>query len=251
MYKLRNGVELPKEFKIKVNPEQSEALQLYLLSIGVLSITCTGNETAYFDMPFFYCRISFDVRRMAADYYNESSEQRFKNHRLPQIKFKDYFEKVTNQFPEKWCIEVTQDNYKELNVWMHRNWKNYEGYTDKWKVSPTHAKVFYSHGKDVCNKGHKDVFYELITTEQFRKQFGFLTETKLQGTKAGKKEILSQDQIEAIEHNLEHWKKMAKYHRDRCKDLRLERYKLSKELETYKSVIRKIESNLKHMNIPF
>ena len=34
MYKLKQGVNLPKEFKIKVNPEQSEALQLHLLSVG-------------------------------------------------------------------------------------------------------------------------------------------------------------------------------------------------------------------------
>lgn len=175
MYKLKK--ELPKEFKIKVNPEQSEVLHLHLLSIGVVSINGQDGGIGYLDMPYFYCRISFDVRQMSADCYNESRKQKFKNYRLPQIKFKDYFEKVTEKsFPEKWCMLVTEDNYKELNTWMHRNWKNYEGYADTWHVSTKPMAgdcMFYSSGYG-WNAVNNTDDYTLITTEQFRAKYGDL-----------------------------------------------------------------------------
>jgi hypothetical protein len=226
MYKLKEGMNLPKQFKIKVNPEQSKALQIQLHK----SEFEYDKDSGYVHIDFGYIfienqKITFGLLK---DYFNEN--------RLQGIRFKDYFQKVTESFPENWCIEVTEGNLKELNVWMHRNWKNYPKYTDKWEVE-IRSGIFYSSSHDGYDLGHRNVFYELITTEQFRKQFGILTETK--------------QEIEAIESNLEFWKNRANYHKQRCKDLRLERYKLSKELEIYKSVIRKIESNLKNMFIPF
>jgi len=218
MYKLKQGVNLPKEFKIKVNPKQSEALQLHLFSIGKTWFN-VGKKVQYYGDHYIYCHSHANIGQ-------GDDKEKFKSMftDYPRIKFKDYFEKVTNQFPEKWCIEVTQDNYKELNVWMHRNWKNYEGYTDLWQV--TNGGYFMSEGN--LHHTEWDIIsgFTLITTEQFRKQFGI---------------------IEAPEN----WQDKAIHYKQRCKDLRLERYEMSKELETYKSVIRKIESNLKNMFIPF
>ena len=104
----------------------------------------------------------------------------FKKDVLPRIKFKDYFEKVEeNSFPEKWCILVTQDNYQELNTWMHRNWENYPKYQDRWEVTPPYNvnihKYFVScqihSGHSIF---HNQPDYTLITTEQFRAKYGDL-----------------------------------------------------------------------------
>lgn len=53
MYKLRDGVELPKTFKMKVTPEQSEVVQKHLFSKGIFwanGIT----YVAFTDIPFLY-----------------------------------------------------------------------------------------------------------------------------------------------------------------------------------------------------
>jgi hypothetical protein len=184
MYKLIEGKELPKEFKIKVNNEKIDFLIDYLISIGKKF----GNKTEYQDKPYLYCYNNGIVN------YGESKIN-WKSHSLPQIKFKDYFEKVElvkhnslhgeelytikDSFPEKWCILVTDDNYKELNTWMHRNWGKYEDYTDRWEVKPStidYMPYFFvscaKMGKGHCVFQTND--YKLITTEQFRQKFGDL-----------------------------------------------------------------------------
>lgn len=183
MYKLKEGVELPKEFKIKVNTEQSEALQKHLLSIGVESIRHTTiGGIGYIDMPYFYCRLYQNGKNyMGADMFTGDNKVKFKRDPLPQIKFKDYFEKETS-FPERFCILVTEENYKELDVYLHRNWKDYKGYSDEWIVEKNvHVDMyFYSdsielpHIGIVYCFGLKSKDYTLITTDQFRKQFGKL-----------------------------------------------------------------------------
>lgn len=196
MYKLKNGVELPKEFKIKVNPEQSEALQKHLFNCGYSWFSLT-KLIMYVESRYLY------LEENKLTHFNTKSY--FKENKLQLIKFKDYFEKVDEieniretakqahecmqndiletSFPEKWCIEITEDNYKELNVWMHRNWKNYKDYTDKCAVS-VNEKGFYFLSTSMFNGivfypfKHDDIKkdYTKITTEQFRKQFGILTE---------------------------------------------------------------------------
>lgn len=212
MYKLKDGVELPKEFKIKVNPEQSEALQLHLFSIGKTWFN-VGKKVQYYGDHYIYCH-SYHLIGQGDD--KEKFKSMFTDY--PRIKFKDYFEKVTeNKFPEKWCIEVTEENCKELNVWMHRNWKNYEDYRDHWEVTfDNENDIFYCNSECGWNRGSKEIFYELITTEQFRKQFGI---------------------IEAPEN----WKDKAIHYKQRCKDLRLERYEMSKEIKSLKITIEAIK----------
>jgi len=215
MYKLRNGVELPKEFKIKVNPEQSEALQLYLFSIGVKWF---GEANAEYkeDRNFIIVYSLFLFRTR--------SEKGFNNIEVNLILFDKYFEKVTNQFPEKWCIEVTEDNCNELNIWMHRNWKNYEGYRDTWcTVLDNYNKYFYSESVFGSCHSINDLIsgFTLITTQQFREKFGIAK--------------INETEIKAMESNIDFWHERANYHKQRCKYLRRERYEMSKEIEQLKS----------------
>lgn len=83
MYKIRDGVELPKTFKIRVTPEQSEALQKYLFSKGG-SWMSGQTEVGFTDIPFIYV------------YNNKLAYGRtpmfFRSEVLPEIRFSDYFE---------------------------------------------------------------------------------------------------------------------------------------------------------------
>ena len=92
MYKLKSGVELPKEFKIKVNPEQSEALQKHLFPIGTnweyLKDVIRENT------PYLFVENNILVWA--------NKKYIFKDHNNTQIKFKDYFEKVEEtSFPKE------------------------------------------------------------------------------------------------------------------------------------------------------
>lgn len=187
MYKLKQ--ELPKEFKIKVTPEQSEALQLHLFSIGA-GWVIDGEKILYLDKPFVYL---VDDLLSYGEVISNSEQCNYK-----QIYFEDYFVKVEDLprqtletqnmrhtldwkseeffFPEKWCILVTEDNYQELNTWMHRNWGNYFNYSDKWIVEkPSHHEghmYFFSHS-DYGHSGYNSLLPK-ITTEQFRAKYGDL-----------------------------------------------------------------------------
>jgi hypothetical protein len=179
MYKIKK--ELPKQFKIKVNPKQSEALQKHLLNLGVATPSF-NDEISYLDFTYLY---KYDHKNyLCADY----SKSEFTKDPLPQIKFKDYFEA---QFPEKWCIDVTEDNYQELRTWIHANNQNYKAYAHTWfnNKDISVGRTLFSHSEYAWDQGLKDTFYEHITTEQFREQFGMLTETKAQGTDTRTKEL--------------------------------------------------------------
>lgn len=231
MYKLKEGMNLPKEFKIKVNPEQSEALQLYLFSIGVSWLL--GQKTVEFvECPYLFIgsktenKITYEDKDKKG--FDDHRLQSFDDHRLQRIKFKDYFEKVTNQFPEKWCIEVNEGNCNELNIWMHRNWKNYEGYKDTWKVK-THGYYFHcesvSEYKVPVYSLRKDG-YTLITIEQFQKQFGIVN--------------INETEIKAMESNIDFWHERANYHKQRCKDLRREKWEMSNHIKFKEGEINRI-----------
>ena len=213
MYKLKQGANLPEEFKIKVNPEQSKELQLYLFSIGYEWPHSKQNPS------YTYLKY-FEVNK---EHGLSGNRSEFINKNIQRIRFKEYFEKVTNQFPEKWCIEVTEDNYKELNVWMHRNWKNYKGYRDSWcTVFDNYNKYFYSESVHGSCHSINDLIsgFTLITTQQFREKFGIAK--------------INETEIKAMESNIDFWHERANYHKQRCKDLRLERYEMSKEIEQLK-----------------
>lgn len=82
MYKLRAGVELPETFKIKVTPEQSEALQKHLFSKGWRWMS--GQPTVGFtDIPFLYGnndRLSYG-----------RSPAFFQSEKRPEIAFSQFF----------------------------------------------------------------------------------------------------------------------------------------------------------------
>lgn len=230
MYKLKEGVELPKEFKIKVNKKQSEALQNHLFSIGK-EWSLNGKQLKQYveKNHYLFCHIHKNIGYGI-------DKKRFNEYNYPRIKFKDYFEKVAEltytesskkeerinnskitSFPEKWCIEVTQDNYKELDVYLHRNWKDYEGYKDVWSVikqglgmyfHSTSVGLFPIHSHYLRCDG-----YELITTEQFRKQFGKLVVHEV--------EFVTNDT-----ENTEIYKGMGKGWFDENKDLKEENQRL-------------------------
>ena len=231
MYK--NTKPLPDSFKIKVNPDQSKALQEHLISNGKYwmsgdkNVKCTENKYLYFTDG-----IGITITILNENWY-------FKRHKNQRIRFKDYFAKEIFTLPEKWCIEVTQDNCEELNVYLHRNWKDYEDYKDTWEVTfDNESDLFFSSSKIGWNKGAKDVFYELITTEQFRKQFGILTETKLQGTKAGNKELeVCRNKIEAYEKIINDQKNKIKDLTEKVSSYFLENKYLEIKLQSIKDVL--------------
>lgn len=167
MYRIKEGVELPKEFKVKVNPKQSEALQNHLFSLGY-GWANNGKNVKDTDHKylFFICDKLFKEYMDSRFYFNRELSQR--------IKFKDYFEKVVKDFPEKWCILVTKDNYKELSNWVHKNKENYVGFDKYWFTFEEQSvgNYLYCEGYHRWDKGLKDIFYEEITTEQFRQQYG-------------------------------------------------------------------------------
>ena len=185
MYKLKQ--ELPKEFKIKVNPKQSEALQKHCVSIGIKSLDIS-DKVEYVNYPYVYRRSTNTY--LSADNESAYHKNKFKKDVLPRIKFKDYFEKVeiytnkefpnfsnllnSNDFPEKWCILVTEDNYQELNTWMHRNWKNYENYTEDWNIIKGNYYFMSCSEKGGWSNYNVPIDYKLITTEQFRAKYGDL-----------------------------------------------------------------------------
>lgn len=82
MYKLSDGVELPKTFKIKVTPEQSEALQKHLFSKGwrwMSGLPVVG----FADVPFLYAhnnRLSYG-----------RSPAFFQSEKMPEIAFSQFF----------------------------------------------------------------------------------------------------------------------------------------------------------------
>ncbi|MBP6538747.1 MAG: hypothetical protein KA234_00320 [Saprospiraceae bacterium] len=83
MYKIRDGVELPETFKIKVTPEQSEALQKHLFSSGV-SWASGHKEVRYITSPFLF--VSENTLLCA------NTSEFFTNGTSPEIIFSDYFE---------------------------------------------------------------------------------------------------------------------------------------------------------------
>lgn len=268
MYKLKEGVELPKEFKIKVNPKQSEALQKHLFTLGIFWAIDKSNVKLT-EYPFLYIGDNMQGNRITfSDKYDKIY---FEHKNILRIKFKDYFEKVEEtSFPEKWCIEVTEDNYKELDVYLHRNWKDYENYTDKWKVAKKSIGNYFSNKTSFGYGGHsyknlKEASIadcELITTEQFRKQFGDLrpkdVEIGLVSTKPIEKKMLdhlnkcnqiTSDQksiIEMKDKEIVEWKiENAKlqnrldYYKEKSNRLRREKWEMSKDKE-YKEAFLKI-----------
>lgn len=83
MYKLREGVELPKTFKIKVTPEQSEAVQKHLFSNSV-SWASEHREVRYITIPFLFVSENTLICATTLDF--------FTNDVSPEISFSDYFE---------------------------------------------------------------------------------------------------------------------------------------------------------------
>lgn len=180
MYKIKKNVELPKEFKIMVNQEQSKALQEYLFSIGVTwiggSTKVDGTKVDDTDKPYIYVhRFTFSFGTQEHTYDNNFRY-------LQKIQFQDYFEP---SFPEKWCIEVTEDNFEELREWMYINSGNYAGYATTWmmyKGISISGRTLFSHtSSGVWYQPDKNVFYEEITTEQFRGKFGVEPSSNITG----------------------------------------------------------------------
>ena len=216
MYKLKKGVELPYEFKIKVNPEQSKALQEYYHSIGKSTLGLSS-EIKYLDFPYVYKRAFISAVSDTLE-----NKEKFEKHEYKQIDFQDYFE---TSFPEKWCIQVTEDNYEELNEWMQEHKNNYTAYTRLWKVNKESKNLYFISESGDDYPGHSYIYpkhaqekgYTLITTEQFREQFGAKKEKVLQGLEFKAKDFMQSDErttertfdniIDEMEHNIEVLKK--------------------------------------------
>ena len=111
MYQIKKGFELPKKFKIKVTPEQSEALQKHLFSLGytwangVPIVESTESRFLYTYPNLKFSRTSLD------------SWVYFEQHVNPEIQFDFYFEKVTT---DKWAIFVDESNVVSLSYWINK-----------------------------------------------------------------------------------------------------------------------------------
>lgn len=113
MYRLIPGKELPTEFKIKVNPEQSAALQQHLFSIGY----SFGGEkkVKYTNHKYLYIWADGSIC------INSPSDdgEFFKNYPYIQIHFEDYFEPIASSTTApsklKELLEgMTQEEFDEV-----------------------------------------------------------------------------------------------------------------------------------------
>ena len=112
MYKIKEGAELPKEFKIKVNPHQSEALQKYLFSLGY-NWGFTAKEPKYLDSKYLYLYIGGKLM-------HGTFKETFQKDPLPKIKFKDYFEKLVKSI-RPISMKCTQENWDDVKPILEKN----------------------------------------------------------------------------------------------------------------------------------
>ena len=81
MYKLKHGAVLLEQFKIKVNPEQSEVVQRHLLSLGY-SWGIQGETVMFLGKPYLYtyrekymkygvCNLSFEDKDMRELHFDD------------------------------------------------------------------------------------------------------------------------------------------------------------------------------------
>lgn len=217
MYKIRNGFTLPKEFKIRVNPKQSEAIQKELFAKG---FCWHGGKKNILHIESEY--LFFDEGNLThLSKYTNDSRGWFRENPNREIDFLKYFEKEGKSFPKKWCILVTEKNYKELNKWMHRNWKKYKGYKDTWDVYFEEKDLYFHseskmHYYNIVHSNDKIVDgFKLITTEQFRERFGAKEENyfsipsvnAFRSVYARQPERTFKNIVDEMEHNSEDLKK--------------------------------------------
>ena len=93
-YKIKEGIVLPSEFKIKVNPDQSIALQEYLISIGCGWYSARGDEKVRWIKSKYLFKNSVGIiTRMTTK--DDGHKEYFRNHEFPRILFENYFEEVS------------------------------------------------------------------------------------------------------------------------------------------------------------
>jgi hypothetical protein len=116
MYKLRKGFTLPKEFKVKVNPEQSEALQKHLFKKLNRNLEVSKTEYEYVCIYGAISAMSF-----SNSYWNF-----FNNISIKEIDFDTYFEKVKdmnwnsikttlNTLNGEWKVEKVEESQNSDN----------------------------------------------------------------------------------------------------------------------------------------
>jgi hypothetical protein len=109
MYKLRDGVELPETFKIKVTPEQSEVVQKHLFSSGV-SWASGHKEVRYITIPFLFVSENTLLCATTLDFFTEDVS--------PEIRFSEYFEPVNSatdvvlKFLQKHNTKISTEVYR-------------------------------------------------------------------------------------------------------------------------------------------
>lgn len=111
MYKIRDGVELPKTFKIKVTPKQSEALQKHLFSNG-----CSWNGRKEVDNTvntFLY------VSKFKLQY--GTTLDFFNNYVSPEIRFDDYFVKESSETAIDVVLKFLQKHDDKISCEVTRN----------------------------------------------------------------------------------------------------------------------------------
>ena len=109
MYKLRDGVELPKTFKMKVTPEQSEVVQKHLFSKGVYWAS-GSKEVANTEYPFLFVSENTLMCATTLDFFTKGVS--------PEISFPDYFESgnsatdIVLKFLQKHHTKISTDVYR-------------------------------------------------------------------------------------------------------------------------------------------
>jgi hypothetical protein len=84
MYEIKEGFELPEEFKVKVNRKQSIALQKYLLANGITN-GYKENKVTDIDEGYLICYSNMYVLR---------HKSYFIQHHFELLRFGTYFKKI-------------------------------------------------------------------------------------------------------------------------------------------------------------
>lgn len=111
MYKIRDGVELPETFKMKVTPEQSEALQKHLFSNGC---SWNGRKEVVNTVNTFLYVSKFKLQ-------NGTTLDFFNNYVSPEIRFDDYFVKESSETAIDVVLKFLQKHDDKISCEVTRN----------------------------------------------------------------------------------------------------------------------------------
>jgi len=103
--------------------------------------------------------------------YIAVEENQFKN-KSARIYKKGVWAEIVNPktvLPEKWCVKINKENVDLIQLFIHKNCKNYNGYHDGW-VARVGNYFYFPQEENTTghSRGYVSFGYTEITTEQFK-----------------------------------------------------------------------------------